>query len=127
MIKLGKVIEIIVYVKDMESQVCFYRDVLELNLSYPQNLETYTDQMWVTFDTGVCTLALHGGGQGDFGKDAPKFVFEVIDVESTRQVLIERGVPMGVIRSPAPGVSVSDGQDTEGNKFSIESQDGAEE
>jgi predicted enzyme related to lactoylglutathione lyase len=122
MIKLGQIIEIIVYVKDMDSQVCFYRDVLELKLSYPQNLEDYRDQMWVTFDTGVCTLALHGGGKRDFGKDAPKFVFEVNDVESARQVLIESGVLMGAVRSPAPGVSVCDGQDPEGNKFSIESR-----
>jgi predicted enzyme related to lactoylglutathione lyase len=121
-IKLGKVIEIIVYVKDMDSQVCFYRDVLELNLINPQKLENYADQIWVTFNVGSCVLALHGGAQGNLGKDAPKFVFKTEDVGRIRQVLIERGIPMGVIRSPAPGVSVSDGQDPEGNKFSIESQ-----
>ena len=122
MIKLEQIIEIILYVEDMDSQAHFYKDVLELKLNHPKNLEDYTDQMWVTFETGVCTLALHGGGQRDFGKDAPKFVYEVIDVENTRQVLLERSVLMGTIRTPAPGVLVCDGEDPEGNKFSIESR-----
>jgi predicted enzyme related to lactoylglutathione lyase len=122
MVKIGDVIEIILYVKDMDSQVGFYRDVLGLEIITPKGLETYTDQMWVTFDTGPCILALHGGGEGNFGKDAPKFVFEVNDVELTRSQLIERGVAMGEIRSPSPGVMVSDGEDPEGNWFSIESQ-----
>jgi hypothetical protein len=78
--------------------------------------------MWVTFDTGVCTLALHGGGKRDFGPDAPKFVFEVEKIEEVRQVLLDRGVPMGPLRGAAPGVWVCDGQDPEGNNFSIESR-----
>jgi len=122
MVKIGKVIEIILYVKDMDSQVGFYRDVLELEISYPQGLETYSDQMWVTFDTGTCILALHGGGHGDFGRDAPKFVFEVNEVEKPRKALMKRGVLMGAVHSPSPGVMVCDGQDPEGNRFSIESR-----
>jgi len=122
MVKIGKVIEIILYAKDMNSQVGFYRDVLGLEITTPKGLRTYADQMWVTFDTGPCILALHGGGQGDYGRDAPKFVFEVNEVELTRGQLIERGVAMGEIRSPSPGVMVCDGKDPEGNWFSIESQ-----
>ena len=100
----------------------FYRDVLGLSVLFPQGLETFADQMWVTFDTGICTLALHGDGQGDFGRSAPKFVFEVEDVKKTRDALIKRGVPMSPERAPSPGVLVSDGQDPEGNHFSIESR-----
>ena len=55
---IGPIIEIILYVEDMAGQVSFYRDVLELNLGYPQNLDDYSDQMWVTFDIGFCILAL---------------------------------------------------------------------
>jgi len=118
--KVGPIIEVILYVEDIESQVRFYRDTLELTLTYPQDLENYNDQMWVTFDTGNCTLALHGGGRRDFGKDAPKFVFEVEDVQTIRQALLDRGVLLGETRTAAPGVWVCDGQDPEGNKFSIE-------
>ncbi len=122
MIKLGPIYEIILYVEDMDSQVSFYRDTLELPLSYPPDLEDYSNQMWVTFDTGACILALHGGGKRDFGRDAPKFVFEIEEVKSTRQSLLDRGVLLGEIRTIAPGVSVCDGEDPEGNKFSIESR-----
>jgi hypothetical protein len=105
----------------MDSQVSFYRDTLELPLSFPADLDDYSDQMWVTFDTGACLLALHGGGQGRFGADAPKFVFEVPDVKGARDALVECGVLMGEVRTAAPGVLVCDGEDPEGNKFSIES------
>ena len=52
-------------------------------------------------------------------------VFRVADVPAARQELIRRGVAMGEMRSPAPGVQVSDGADPEGNRFSIESRGGA--
>ncbi|NIV32200.1 MAG: hypothetical protein GWN58_22780 [Anaerolineae bacterium] len=79
---------------------------------------------WVELDTGSCTLALHAGGQRRLGKDAPKIVFRVSDVSAACQELARRGVSMGEMRSPAPGVQVSDGADPEGNKFSIESRGG---
>ncbi len=120
--KLGPIIEIILYVKDMDAQVRFYRDVLGLSVSYPQGLAHYADEFWVTFDTGVCILALHGGGTQEFGKDAPKFVFQVEDVPFTRDALLAKNIPMGEIRSPVPGTFVCDGADPEGNKFSIESR-----
>jgi predicted enzyme related to lactoylglutathione lyase len=123
MLKLGPIIEVILYVKDMDAQVAFYRDTLGLSLSYPQDLESYEDQMWVTLDTSGCVLALHGGGKRDLGSDAPKFVFKVENVERARQSLLSRGVKMGEVRSAAPGVSICDGADPEGNKFSIESQE----
>ena len=122
MVKIGPVIEIILNVQDMDAQVSFYRDTLSLAVSYPLGVNEYSDQMWVTFDTGVCTLALHGGGKGRLGQDAPKFVFKVEDVAGVRKKLLALDVPMGEIRSAAPGVLVCDGKDPEGNPFSIESQ-----
>ena len=78
--------------------------------------------MWVTFETGACSLALHGGGKGRLGADTPKIVFQVQDIAATRQELISRGVKMGEIRTAAPGILVCDGEDPEGIPFSIESQ-----
>ncbi len=117
---LGPLGEIILYVSDMESQVRFYRDTLGLQIAYPSGLHSYSDEYWVTFHTGACILALHGGGQKDFGKDAPKFVFKVDDIAHVRDVLMARGVAVGEIRSPAEGVQVVDGRDPEGNAFSLE-------
>lgn len=114
-------IEVILYVKDMGSQVAFYRDVMGLAVLYPTGLSEYDGEMWVTFNTGACTLALHGGGKGRLGADTPKIVFGVPDVEAARAQLHNKGVEMGEIRSAAPGVLVCDGVDPEGNIFSIES------
>ncbi|MDF1814055.1 MAG: VOC family protein [Verrucomicrobiales bacterium] len=111
--------EIILYVQDMESQVAFYRDVLKLPIDYPEQ-KSYENEQWVVFGTGGCKLALHGGGRKKFGRDAPKFVFEVDDVQRTREFLSLSGVPVGKIRHPAPGVEVLDAEDPEGNQFSVE-------
>jgi hypothetical protein len=54
------------------------------------------------------------------GKDAPKVVFRVADIEAARNALLERDVALSEVRSPAPDVFVCDGVDPEGNRFSIE-------
>ena len=118
----GELMEVILYVQDMGAQVSFYRDVLGLKVKEPPGDSDWANVYWVELDTGSCTLALHVGGQRRLGSDAPKIVFRVSDVPAARQELVRRGVPMGEVRSPAPGVQVSDGVDPEGNKFSIESR-----
>lgn len=117
---LKQISEVILYVADMDAQVRFYRDVMQLPIAFPADLEDYSQEFWVVFDTGVCKLALHGGGSKEFGKDAPKFVFDSDDVNSTRNYLIDQAVQVGDVREPAPGVMVFDGVDPEGNYFSVE-------
>jgi catechol 2,3-dioxygenase-like lactoylglutathione lyase family enzyme len=119
---LTELMEVILYVKNMQAQVVYYRDKLGLRVKEPQQVEDYSAVFWVELDTGACTLVLHGGGQQRIGDDAPKVVFRVSQIEQARRTLVERGVLLGEIRSPAPGVLVCDGVDPEGNKFSIESR-----
>ncbi|MBD3675409.1 MAG: VOC family protein [Planctomycetaceae bacterium] len=119
--KLGPLHEIILYVRDMPAQVAFYRDVLGLEISSPAGLDDYSEQYWVVFETGQCSLALHGGGEQRFGEDAPKFVFKADDIEQVRDELLARNVSVSEIHSPSPGVQVADCKDPEGNVFSIES------
>lgn len=119
---IGKLGEVIVYVEDMKKQVAFYRDVLGLNVIEPAGESDLGDAYWVVFETGSCHLALHGGGQRRFGKDAPKFVFFVDDIQAKRAGLMDSGVSVSDVRSPAPGVAVVDCSDPEGNVFSIESR-----
>lgn len=119
---VGELMEVILYVHDMNAQVAFYRDRLGLQVRAPKKVDDFSGVPWVELDTGACTLALHSGGQGRLGEDAPKIVFRAADVPSARDELLRRGVPLGEIRSPAPGVQVSDGVDPEGNRFSIESR-----
>jgi predicted enzyme related to lactoylglutathione lyase len=121
-VAVGALMEVILYVQDMGSQVSFYRDTLGLQVKEPQDVQDLSGQYCVELDTGACTLALHGGGQRRFGEDAPKIVFRVADVPRVRAELLQQGVPMGDLRSPAPGVQVCDGRDPEGNRFSIESR-----
>ena len=121
--KIGDLMEIIIYVEDMNRQVSFYRDQLGFKVVTPQESGDYRKEFWVELDTGLCSLALHAGGKKRFGEDAPKFVFRVQDILAARMQLINQQVEMGEIRSAAPGVWVCDGADPEGNKFSIESHD----
>jgi len=118
--RVGGICEVILYVRDMEKQVAFYRDTLGLEISYPREASDLAGESWVTFATGACTLALHGGGDGDFGEDAPKVVFTVSDVEGANEHLKSFGLPVGTIHEPAPGIRVFDAQDPEGNWFSLE-------
>jgi predicted enzyme related to lactoylglutathione lyase len=113
-------IEIIVYVQDMNAQVAFYRDSFGFEVSSPAGLADYGREFWVTLNTGQCLLALHAGAKKRFGEDAPKLVFGVDDIHAARGELLGRGVPVGQVRTPAPGVWVCDGADPEGNRFSIE-------
>ncbi len=112
--------EIIVYVEDMAAQAAFYRDVVGLKLAPGASVEDALKHGWLPFDTGECIFALHGGGQRRFGQDAPKFVFSVNDVAAESERLLGLGVKMDEPFSPAPGVTVSNGVDPEGNRFSIE-------
>ena len=121
---MGPIIEIILFAQDMNRQVGFYRDVLGLDITYPAGLSDYSEEHWVTFNTGACTLCLHSGGQSRAGEDAPKFVFRVDEIFDARQTLIDRGVAVGDVRTVAPGVLVADARDPEGNAFSIETRAG---
>jgi catechol 2,3-dioxygenase-like lactoylglutathione lyase family enzyme len=106
----------------MEAQATFYRDTLGLKLRESAGTDDLGSLYWLEFDTGSCTLALHGGGHRRLGEDAPKIVFRVAEVGQVREKLRSQGVPMGETRVPAPGVQVCDGTDPEGNHFSIESR-----
>jgi predicted enzyme related to lactoylglutathione lyase len=120
---VGEIMEVILYVEDMDSQVSFYRDKLGLQVKFPEEAANYGEEFRVELDSGPCILALHTGGKRRFGADAPKIVFRVGDILAARQELTGQEVEMGEIRSAAPGVWVSDGIDPEGNKFSIESHE----
>lgn len=113
-------IEVILYVEDMGKQVRFYRDLLGLPVRYPAGKADLSAEGWVTLGTGDCVLALHAGGKRRLGQDTPKIVLRVKDVHAARAALLERGVALGEVRTPAPGVRVCDGSDPEGHPFSIE-------
>lgn len=111
--------KVIVYVKDMDAMVRFYRDSLGLSISWPTGRENYAGEHWVAFDAEGSTLALHSGGAGASGTPS-RFGFQVRGIAVHRDWLIKCGVECGEVRSPAPGVLVVDCRDPEGNGFFIE-------
>lgn len=120
MSEIKGLLKAIVYVQDMDAQVRFYREVLGLKIKFPDGLDTYRDEFWVEFNTGQCSLVLHGGGQKRLGEDTPKLAFEVGDIDQAQAALRQRGARLGEVREPAPGVKVVDGIDPEGNPFSLD-------
>lgn len=116
---VGNLVEVILYVDDMSKAVAFYRDRMGLSVLYPR-CENYAGEMWVVFDTGACRLCLHGGA-GGARANAPKVVFGVADIQVARRELTSRGVTLGEVITPAPGIFVCNGVDPDGNPFSIES------
>ena len=110
--------EIILYVQDMNSEVRFYRDVLGLSIKYPKGLEDYTDQMWVEFDLGETTLALHGGAD-ETPNTLHELVFRVENVARAREMIIAAGIKMSDIRELEDGSPIAAGRDPAGHRFSI--------
>ena len=108
-------IEVIVYVEDMDRMFAFYSEVFGLDV-----VEGEPEHGFVKLDVGGTTLALHEGREGELGRFAPKLVFEVEDLAAARDHLLGADVDLGELRHPAPDVYVIDGRDPEGNKFAIE-------
>jgi len=96
---VGELMEVILYVQDVQAQVTFYRSKLGLAVTSPAGVTDFAHQFWVTLGTGACTLVLHGGGQRRLGADAPKIVFRVTDIEAARRELVERGVALSAARA----------------------------
>lgn len=120
--QLGSLFEIIVYCRDMQAQTAFYRDTLGLPVAYPQGLADYSQEHWVAFATDGAVLALHSGGEPPTGTP-PRFGFRVADIHAAREALIQRKVSCGELRSAAPGITVLDCRDPEGNGFFLEQHD----
>ncbi len=115
--------KLILYVSDMARMVAFYRDALGLELTHPTGLdnEVLAREVWVTLDLGRgCTLALHAGGQGRQGEDAPTLVFQVTDIATAGAALSAAGARLAPPFAAAPGLLVAKGRDPEGNAFSLE-------
>ena len=117
---IGPMIEVILYVADMDRSVRFYKDVLGVTPIAPQ-CDDYSDEFWVVLNTGACKLCLHGGGKQDRGADAPKIVFHVDDIHASREALLTKGLSADPIFSPAEGILVCNSTDPDGNRFSLES------
>jgi catechol 2,3-dioxygenase-like lactoylglutathione lyase family enzyme len=111
-----QLVEVVLYVSDMERATRFYRDSIGLEIDFES-------EGWTTFRTGACTLALHLVEQRDPGIGEPDPTFNVADAAAERERLAAVGVAVTAIREPVAGVQVFDVRDPDGNRVSIESRD----
>jgi predicted enzyme related to lactoylglutathione lyase len=110
-----QLVEVVLYVRDMQRAVRFYGDTLGLALDFESD-------HWTTFQTGACTLALHAASERTPGTGEPDPTFLVPDADAERVKLAEAGVEVSEMREPVPGLRVFDAYDPDGNRFSIESR-----
>ena len=109
-----ELVEVVLYVRDMETATRFYRDTLGLELE--RHSET-----WTTFRTGPCTLALHAIEGREVGTGEPDPTFLVHDAAAEHARLVGAGVEVSEIREPVAGTQVFDARDPDGNRVSLES------
>ena len=110
-----ELVEVVVYVTDMQRAIGFYRDTVGLGVDFES-------EHWTTFRTGGCTLALHATDRREPGSGEPDPTFLVDDAEAQRARFATEGVEVGEIREPVSGTQVFDARDPDGNRFSIESR-----
>ncbi|MDH5403411.1 MAG: VOC family protein [Candidatus Heimdallarchaeota archaeon] len=116
----GELKQVIIHVKDMQLMVEFYRDILQFSISYPLT-DDFTDQNWVSFNSGNCSLCLHSGLDSNKTYNSNiRLTFEVEDINIASNYLIENKIEVSEIRSPAPNKLVCDFKDIENNNISIE-------
>jgi catechol 2,3-dioxygenase-like lactoylglutathione lyase family enzyme len=76
------------FVSDMDRAVAFYRDVLELELSYRSGEE------WAQLVAGSVQVGLHGAGSGPV-RPGGTLAFTVPDLDTAKVKLTTRGVEVG--------------------------------
>lgn len=91
MLTFDSLIEVILYVEDVERMFDFYTDVFGLEV-----VEGQPEHGFVKLDVGGTSLALHAGREGALGLYAPKLVFEVEDISTARDHLLDHDVERGV-------------------------------
>jgi catechol 2,3-dioxygenase-like lactoylglutathione lyase family enzyme len=110
-----ELVEVVLYVRDMERAIRFYRDTLGLE-------PDFESEHWTTFRTGASTLALHATDRREPGSGEPDPNFLVNNADAERARLAAAGVEVSELREPVAGTRVFDARDPDGNRFSIESQ-----
>jgi catechol 2,3-dioxygenase-like lactoylglutathione lyase family enzyme len=111
-----ELVEVVLYVGDMERAIRFYRDTLGLEL------EGRHGEGWTTFRTGDCTLALHAIAGREVGTGEPDPTFLVDNAAAERARLLGAGIEVSEIREPLVGIQVFDARDPDGNRISLESR-----
>ena len=110
---------VILYVHDVDKLSAFYREAFGF-----VPVEEIAGE-WTVLRAGACELALHRvgaayRGMAPGGESNAKLIFAIdMPVAGKRQALLQRGVPMGEIKSYGTSGPLCDGRDPEGNVFQL--------
>ena len=98
------------WVRDMDRSIVFYRDVIGLDMKMQS-------PGWSELAFGNATIALHLGSEEDYRMTGLNF--EVTAIEDACRELISAGgrVVDGPYSGGVPGLSLADVEDPDGNRF----------
>lgn len=102
---------IILFVKDMETVIAFYRDVIGLS---PDEEQPFSAQRFFRFDTGQCKLCLHSASKPNGGRQ--KIGFHVESVKTIHDTLKTKGLRLQPLKN-GDGLACFDISDPESNRI----------
>lgn len=102
--------QLILYVQNIEASVQFYRDGVGFEL-------LSESEHWSELKAGEIVVALHAGGEGRLGEDAPEAVLYAEDLATERLAMQGRGVAVDQIVEPHPGVRFCRFSDPDGHRW----------
>lgn len=103
--------EVIVFARDVETVVAFYRDALGLT---PVPVQPFDPKRFFQFQEGIC---VHSAGSPTSSKN--KMVFDAPSLRDARERLVRHGKRVRRLE-PFDGISVLDVRDPEGNRIQIQ-------
>lgn len=96
--------------EDMDRAIAFYRNVLGLNLAT-------SSEWWSELTYGTATIALHGGGTGEFRSTGLSFTVD--DSEGACEAVVHGGgtIRSGLEERGEEGIYLAELTDPEGSGF----------
>lgn len=119
----GTLVEVVIFARNVQAQVEFYRDVIGLPVKFPPGCDSYYQEPRVTLDAGPCLLSIYDGGTRRIGEGMPRIIFAVNDIHAIRERMLSIGLNIGPVRQVDPDTLQCDGFDPEGNPLSLESRE----
>ncbi|GAP08712.1 MAG TPA: VOC family protein [Anaerolinea thermolimosa] len=115
MIELVGLRKVCLMVHDLAEELGFYRDILGLKVA-----DTAEETPCAELEAGAFRLRLERGSAAPLTGARARLVFAVREIETARQELLSRGVPLGPLVTGEGGQRYCEGSDPEGNPFTLE-------
>lgn len=106
----------ILYVRDMARARAFWEGAV----GFVPAADAHADEHWIEYDTPGVRLCLHAGMNAAPGPDAPVVVLAAPDLNVAVARLGAAGAAFRPQRAAAPGVTIVEGHDPDGNPITLE-------